>query len=142
MRQWQRGIVAICILALAAPALAGGYRNSISTDLVGWGLLEPNVSYERRMSNLFSVSGSVSFDARAPDQGIVATPHLNFYPTGALREGYLLQVGAYLPTEGDILAEFGAGHAFWVDRMHLTPAARIRHDGSYQVRLDLGYGWY
>lgn len=143
MAYWRNRILfTLLAVSLAAPAVAGGYRHNLSADLIGWGLATPNVSYEYAVSNHFSLAGDLSLDARDISKGIILTPRLNYYPLGALRQGMQAQIGAYLPTDGDLLGEVGVGYAYWIDRMHVTPAARVRTDQSYQFRLELGYGWY
>ncbi|MEX1057952.1 MAG: hypothetical protein WED11_09475 [Natronospirillum sp.] len=137
-----RVLVGLMALLLASSSWANGFRNNLSIDLVGIGTAQPNISYERTAGNHISFGSDFSFDALNIDDGVVFSPYLRFYPIGALREGFVLQAGARLPTENDILAEAGLGYAYWVDRMHLTPVGKIRHDGSWQVRLELGYGWY
>ena len=63
-------------VCLAASASAGGYRSDLSTDLVGWGFLEPNISYDNRISNHFSLGADFSFNAVDLGEGIVLSPHL------------------------------------------------------------------
>ncbi|MCH8551769.1 MAG: DUF3575 domain-containing protein [Natronospirillum sp.] len=135
-------LVLVLSLSLSLTAAAGAFRHDLSTDLVGWGFLNPNISYDNRISNHFSLGADLSFNAKDLSDGIVLSPHLRYYPTGAFREGYLAQVGGYLPTEGDLLLEGGLGYSVWVDRMHLTPVGLVRHDLSWQIRLEIGYGWY
>ncbi|TGG90074.1 hypothetical protein E4656_19595 [Natronospirillum operosum] len=127
---------------LASTASASGYRHNLSTDLINWGFLKPNIGYDYRLSNHFSLGSGLSFDAQALEDGIVVTPRLRYETNGAFRDGALVELGARLPTDDEILAEGGLGYSFWVDRMHLTPVAVVRHDMSWQVRLELGYGWY
>lgn len=135
-------LVLLLGVCLTSSVWAGGYRHDLSTDLVGWGFLHPNISYDNRFSNHFSLGADFSFNAVDLSEGIVLSPHLRYYPTGAFREGYLAQVGGRLPTDDDLLLEGGLGYAFWVDRMHLTPVGLLRHDLSWQIRLEIGYGWY
>ncbi|MFC3851433.1 DUF3575 domain-containing protein [Salinispirillum marinum] len=129
-------------LVLANSAQALGLRQNAGTDLIWWGLGYPNVGYEYRLSDHWSFSGDLAFNAFDLEQGIILNPAARVYLTGALRTGPYLEAGARLPTNDDILTEIGVGYAYWVDRIHLTPAAKVRHDGSWQIELSTGLGWY
>lgn len=135
-------IVLLASLPLSAPVWGAGFRHHVSVDLVGLGFANPNLSYEHRVSNHFSLAADLSTNALALSDGVVLTPRVNYSPLGALRTGLQGQLGAYLPTEGELQAELGVGYAYWVDRMQVTPVARVRSDQSFQLRLDVGYGWY
>ena len=126
----------------SSPALSSGLQNSLSTDLVGWAQLDPNVHYERRLSNLFSAGAGVAFDAQDWDAGIVLSPFVRYAPTGALREGIQVQAGGYFAADGDLLFELGAGYGIWVDRVQLTPMIMWRHDQSWRAQLQVGWGWF
>lgn len=129
-------------IALSGSALSSGLQNSISTDLVGLAQLDPNLQFERRLSNLFSAGAGLSFDAQDFAAGLVLTPFVRYAPTGALREGVQLQVGGYFPTNDDLLFEGGAGYSIWVDRIQVTPMVFWRHDQSWRAQLQVGWGWF
>ena len=130
------------VLAWNGSAFSSGLQNSVSTDLVGWAQLDPNVQYEQRLSNLFSVGAGLAADAQDWGAGFVFTPFVRYAPTGALREGLQLQAGGYLPMREDALFELGAGYSVWVDRVQLTPMLMWRHDQTWRAQLQVGWGWY
>ncbi|WLD58264.1 hypothetical protein NFC81_00375 [Salinispirillum sp. LH 10-3-1] len=126
----------------AAQAQSAGLRQAAGTDMGWWVQGHPNVVYERRLSDHFSWGAGVGIDFTQDNEGLLLTPSVRFYRTGALRSGYILQVGSRLHSNEPILGELGVGHAFWIDRVHATPVAKIRHDLSWQVEVNLGVGWY
>lgn len=134
-------ILMLCALG-ATQASAAALRQAGGTDLGWWVLGHPNVVYERRVSDHFSWTSGLGVDFRQDNEGLMLTPAVRFYRTGAMRSGYLLQAGARLHSNEPILGEFGVGHAFWIDRVFATPVAKIRHDLSWQVEVNLGVGWY
>lgn len=138
----QMNVMMLLAFVWSAPALSSGLQNSVSTDLVGWFQLDPNLQFERRLSNLFGAGAGVSIDAQDLGAGLVLTPFVRYAPTGAMREGPQLQAGGYFPTNGDLLLELGAGYGIWVDRIQLTPMLTWRHDQSWRAQLQVGWGWF
>lgn len=144
MNRFIKPLIALLFFTLAGSgaSLASGLQNSLSTDVVGWAQLDPNVQYERRLSNLFSLGAGLSADAQDWGSGFVLTPFARFAPMGALREGVQLQAGGYLPMRDDVLLELGAGYSLWVDRIHLTPMLLWRNDQSLRAQVQVGWGWF
>ncbi|MFY0663666.1 MAG: hypothetical protein JXQ97_03520 [Natronospirillum sp.] len=133
--------IMLCLLG-ATQVQAAGLRQAAGTDMGWWFQGHPNVGYERRLSDHFSWGSGVGIDFREDNEGLMLTPSVRYYRTGALRSGYIFQVGSRLHSNEPILGELGVGHAFWIDRVYITPIGKMRHDMSWQVEVNLGVGWY
>jgi hypothetical protein len=135
-------VLFLLMFVWSGSAFSSGFQNSVSTDVVGWVQLDPNVQYEQRLTNLLSFGAGLAADAQDWGAGFVLTPFVRYAPTGVLREGLQLQAGGYLPMRDDILLELGAGYSVWVDRVQLTPMLMWRHDQTWRAQVQVGWGWY
>lgn len=137
----------VCLTLLLATlvttgAQANGFRQQVAVDLVSLAQAQPNLEYERRFAVQWTAGARLRTRLLELEKGIELTPFVRYSPRGALRSGFVGELGVLLPTEAELAGSLGLGYSVWMDRLQVTPAVQAFHTGDFAVRVDLGFGWY